>query len=72
MKRIKALYLSQPDIVRKAERDFLAAFVLGMAATGLLTASTPDYHAIIIAVRATAGLALWRVVRTYWPSSASS
>lgn len=63
MKKLNELYLAQPKILRKAERDFVVTFAGLMAASGALDAEYPDAGLLYKAVIAAATLAIWRVAR---------
>lgn len=65
MNRLIAFYMNQPDVLRKAERDFVAAFIAALLATGALNQATPNYHTLWQSVVASAGIAGWRIVRQF-------
>ncbi len=58
------LYWKQPEIVRKTERDFAVIFLSLIITSGVLYQATPNYHTLTKVVVASAGMAVWRIVRS--------
>jgi len=62
---MNALYLSQPEIIRKAERDFLVFFLAVAGASGIFNGAKPTWDVVGSTLLAAASLALWRVARGF-------
>ena len=62
---MKELYLSQPEIIRKAERDFFVFFFSAVVASGILNGDMPSMKVVGSTLVASGSLALWRVVRGF-------
>ena len=56
-------YLLQPEILRKAERDFVTLTGGAIVISGVIDANHPDWRMIVGAVGLAAGQAAWRVGR---------
>lgn len=65
LNRILDGYYSLPDPLRKACRDFAVIFLGLVIAGGIFNQSSPDWHAVLLTVKGAAGLAAWRVVRSF-------
>lgn len=65
MNRILDLWASIPDLYRKPIRDFAVIFLGLVIAGGIFNQSSPDWHAVLLTVKGAAGLAAWRVIRSF-------
>jgi hypothetical protein len=65
MSRILDAYYSLPDPLRKAARDFVVIFLGLCIAGGIFSQTSPDWHAVILTAKGAAGLAAWRVIRSF-------
>lgn len=57
------LYMRQPDILRKVERDLWVTFTGLLGASAVIDWGVPDWRVLWGAVTAAATLAVWRVLR---------
>lgn len=63
MNHLLRLYFSQPELLRKAERDFVAVFLGLVVSSGVLSQDTPNLHTLWKVTVASASLAAWRIGR---------
>ena len=65
MTRILGAWARLPNEIRKPIRDYAAIFLGLVLAGGILQQSSPDWHVLLLSVKAAAGLAAWRVIRSF-------